>query len=345
MYKRFILCVAALAAPLNVLAGTGNPDISVIGQVLYKYHDDAAAAGAHKPALDLGETELMFDAYLNPYAKGAVVLSAGDEGTGVEEAYVDVIKGLPDGLALRAGKYRVGFGRLNAAHPHAYPFIEAPRVMAGMLPGEESFNETGTRASYLLPLPWASELSADALKGSSFHPDENEPSAAWTARWSNSLLLGETPLDLGLSAAGGETNALWGARGGVYGADFKGKLRLSGRCALTLQGEYFVNDSEVVVDTATGSSHREARRGFYAFADFKLGQRWNAGLIYDQYNPRGAEDRTDSAVKAFAGFSLLEETTLLRLSAERYKPQNGSPVHTVMLQVLFSMGPHKAHQF
>jgi len=346
--KVFILAVCSiflgLAAP--ALAGVVNPDISVIGQVLYKYHDDKSAGGARKPTLDLGETELVFESYLNPYAKGTFVFTVGDEGLGTEEAYIDVIKGLPDGLGLRGGKYRLGFGKLNPVHPHAYPFIEAPRVMAAMLPGEDGFNDVGLRASYFLPFSWASDISADALKGAVFHPDETEPAAAWLAHWNNSLVVGEaTPLDMGLSATQGTNNVQWGTKTSVYGADIKTKIPFNSLTSLTLQGEYFYNHSDVVVDTTTGSSGHLGRQGFFAFADLRFAQRWNAGVIYDQYNPADNERRTNRAVKAFAGFSLLEETTLLRLSYERFKPENNPAVHTVMLQVLFSMGPHKAHQF
>jgi hypothetical protein len=327
-------------------AGAVNPDISVIGQVIYKYHDDRSAGGARKPTLDLGETEIVFDSYLNPYAKGTFVFTAGQDGLGTEEAYLDVIKGLPDGLALRGGKYRLGFGKLNPAHPHTYPFIEAPRVMGAMLPGEDGLNDIGTRASYFLPVPWASELSADVIKGAAFHPDETAPAAGWLSHWNNSLLLGDaTPLDVGVSAAQGTNNVQWATKTTVYGADIKTKIPFSSLTNLTLQGEYFCNNSGVVVDTTTGETSHMGRQGFYAFADLRFRQRWNAGLIYDQYNPVGNSSLTNRSVKAFAGFSLLEETTLLRLTYERFKPENSTAVHTVMFQVLFSMGPHKAHQF
>ena len=340
------LCSMALCLAVPAAAGVVNPDISVIGQVLYKYHDDRSAGGAHKPTLDLGETELVFESYLNPYARGTFVFTVGEEGLGTEEAYIDVIKGLPDGLALRGGKYRLGFGKLNPVHPHVYSFIEAPRVMAAMLPGEDGFDEVGTRASYYLPVSWASELSADVLKGASFHPDETAPAAGWLSHWNNSLMLGDaTPLDIGVSATQGTNNVQWGTKTTVYGADLKTKVPLSGLTNLTLQGEYFYNNSGVVVDTTTGDTSHMGRQGFYAFADLRFKQRWNAGVIYDQYNPTGSKNLTNRAVKGFAGYSLLEETTLLRLTYERFKPENSPAVHTVMFQVLFSMGPHKAHQF
>ena len=329
-----------------LFAGVVNPDISVIGQIIYKYHDAKAATDARKPTLDLGETELVFDSYLNPYAKGTFVFTVGDEGLGTEEAYIDVIKGLPDGLGLRGGKYRLGFGKLNPVHPHTYPFIDAPRVMSAMLPGEDGFNDIGTRASYFLPLSWASDVTADFLKGSSFHPDETKAGAAWLAHWNNSLLLNETvPLDIGVSATKGTNNVQWQTKTAVYGVDIKTKIPFSSLTNLTLQGEYFYNNSSVVVDTTTGDTSHVGRQGFYAFADLRFKQRYNAGVIYDQYNPPENKNLTNRSIKGFVGYSLLEETTLLRLTYERFKPENSPAVHTVMFQVLFSMGPHKAHQF
>ncbi|MFA6435458.1 MAG: hypothetical protein WCW52_12270 [Elusimicrobiales bacterium] len=344
-----LLFLFSLIIPDGLCAGVINPDISVIGQLIFKYHDDKTVQDAYRPTLDLGETELVFDSYLNPYAKGFFVFTVGnDEGLRTEEAYIDVLKGLPDGLALRGGKYRLGFGKLNPVHPHAYPFIDAPRVMSSMLPGEDGFNDVGAHASYLLPTfgSWASDISADFLKGASFHPDEPESRAGWVSRWGNSVLLNDTvPLDIGVSATQGANNVQWKAKTGVYGADIKTKISFSSLTSLTLQGEYLYNNSEVVIDTTTGDSNRIRRQGFYAFADLKFWQRYNAGIIYDQYQPIEDKSLINRAIKGFIGFSLLEETTLLRLSYEHFKPENSPAVHTAMFQVLFSMGPHKAHKF
>jgi hypothetical protein len=150
---------------------------------------------------------------------------------------------------------------------------------------------------------------------------------------------------MGVSVAQGVNNVRWKAKTGVYGADLKTKIYFTSLTNLTLQGEYLVSNSEVIIDTATGDSSGTGRRGFYVFADLKFRQRYNAGLIYDQYQRAGDKSRTDKAIKGFIGFSLLEETTLLRLSYEHFKPENSPAVHTAMFQVLFSMGPHKAHKF
>ena len=259
-----------------------------------------------------------------------------------------IFKGLPDGFALKGGKYRVGFGKLNPVHPHVYPFIVAPRVMSAMLPGDDGFNETGAQASYLLPTngSWASTLFGDVINGSSFHPEETASAAGWVGHWSNAVLLNDvTPLEAGISATQGVNNVQWDKKTEVYGFDVKTKIPFSVLTRLTLQGEYFYNDSDVVIDSNTGTFNNAGRSGFYTFANLEFWQRYNAGVIYDQYQPRENQNATDKAIKGFMGYSLLEETTLLRLSYEQFIPEGSPVIRTVMFQVLFMMGPHKAHQF
>jgi len=348
-YKRFIVLLIMYILPMKyAFAGVTNPNISVIGQIISGHNDDASSQDANKTTLNLGETELVFDDYLNPYAKGMFVFTVGNSGLQTEEAYITIFKGLPDGLALKGGKYRVGFGKLNPVHPHVYSFIEAPRVIAAMLPGDDGYNETGAQASIMLPTfgSWASNLSADAINGSSWHPNETASAAGWVGRWSNSFLINDiVPFEAGMSATQGTNNVQWNKKTEVYGADLKTKIPLSNLTTLTLQGEYFYNDSDVVISSVTGSFSNVDRQGFYAFADLKFAQRWNAGVIYDQYNPAANKDFTCRAVKYFAGYSLLEETTLLRIAYEQFMPEGSPVVHTWTFQVLYMMGPHKAHQF
>lgn len=338
----FVSAVCLFAEPLN-------PDISVIGQFYSKYTNDNLDQNHDKTTMNIGETELVFESNLNPYAKGTFVFSVcSEEGFETEEAYITIFNGLPDGLALKAGKYRIGFGKLNPEHPHAYPFMEAPRVMGAMLPGEESFNDTAAQASYMLPFAdkIASIISVDVLNGSSFHTEEDKYSSAWVARWSNSFLIKDiTPLEIGFSFTQGTNNVEWDKKTTVLGMDAKAKLKLSKTSTLTLQGEYFYNDSDILVSESTGESVNSKRSGFYTFANFSFLQRWNAGVIYDQYQNQDNKELTDRTAKVFAGYSLLEETTVLRLAYEKFTPQDGEISDTVSFQLVFMMGPHKAHKF
>jgi hypothetical protein len=339
-------CAAGLFLVPPLTAGI-NPDLSAVGQLRGGIQGENASFDPDEAALSLGESELILDAALNPYLRGSFTVSAGEEGFEMEEAYAVALRGLGYGLGLKAGKYRLGFGKLNAVHPHAYPFLDVPDAWAALMPGgEEGFNEAAVQASVLLPTPgdWASTVSVDLIEGKSFHPHEDRTRLGWLGRWSNSLLLGEkAALEAGVSGATGLDAPTGDARGWLAGGDLKVKLYLGGTSQLVLQGEGLFRRSHTVDSAAPGPiSH--GQYGFYAFADWKV-NRWNAGLLYDQFQHQEDEDRMDRSVKAFGGFALWEETTLLRAAYGISFPDGGDAVHGLALQFLFSMGPHKPHQF
>ncbi|MFH0921856.1 MAG: hypothetical protein V1913_16020 [Fibrobacterota bacterium] len=335
----------------SVQAGVTNPNISAIGQLLGAYTDDSTSASPNQPTLELGETELMFEAALNPYFNGAIVLSLATDGVEIEEAYTTMIKGLPLNMALKGGKYRVGFGRLNPAHPHTYPFIRTPRVMdpsmGQLLPGEESFNETGVQASSLIPVAgsYSLLLSGDLLQGNSFHPDTTTADFGWIGRIVNSFVLGDdiAPSELGFSIAQGTNDPANGTKALILGADLKSRIALSATLKMTVQGEYVYKNAEHI-DALSMISH-EKRGGFYAFADARSANHFNGGLLYEQYQAPDDADKTDRAIKPFIGYAVLEESTLLQLTYEYFIPHDQAGVNSVELQLIYSMGPHKAHQF
>jgi len=344
-----LLYIVVIITPA-VFAGVTNPDISVIGQVIGKYSDDTSLANAKKPALELGEVEMAIDAALNPYLTGAFVFSLSQNAFEIEEAYAKVIRGLPLNLALKAGKYRLGFGRLNSAHPHAYPFISTPRVMdpavAGLLPGTESFNDVAVQASTLIPVAgdYAVLLSGDVLQGDSFHPDTTAADFGWLLRAANSFTIADAaPTEIGVSLTHGTNNPAHNTATLVGGIDVKTKIVLSPIVNVTVQAEGIYKNADHA-DSA-GSKSTERRSGFYSFANFNFQNHYNAGVLYEQYKSPATIDKTVFGIKPFVGFSLLEESTILRMAYEYFKQNGEKNINTVELQFLFSMGPHKAHQF
>jgi hypothetical protein len=342
----------AIGLPQFIYAGITNPDLSAIGQVFGGYTDDPSSVDAQEPTLNLGEAEILLNASLNPYFKGALTLSASDEGVELEEAYTTMVKGLPGGLALKAGKYRLGFGKVNANHPHAYPFISPPRSLVSLLPGgDEGFNETGLQISSLLPTPgdWASTLSIDLIEAKSFHPDKDWTRLGWLGRWSNNFLLGEKgALETGFSAATGDDIDREWENAFIWGGDIKAKFYLPGASQLTLQAEVILHQGHAQDTSALigieSEIRNENRAGFLALADYRFHTQFNGGFMYEQWE--NAEVMTlDRAFRAFLGYSVLEESTLLRIAYEHLLPEAGEPVNSIALQLLFSMGPHKVHQF
>ena len=57
------------------------------------------------------------------------------------------------------------------------------------------------------------------------------------------------------------------------------------------------------------------------------------------------EKATQHSIGLFAGVALMEETTAIRLDWRRTSPEGGDAVQVATLRVIYSMGPHKAHQF
>jgi hypothetical protein len=382
MFRRIrlavFLIVTVVPGAVPARAGVVNPDISVLGQPFMRWTDDATDRSPRRVLLEQGEVELVFDAYLNPYAKGFVVASLAPEGLDLEEGYFTLLRGLPAGLQLKGGKYRVGFGKLNAMHPHAIAFADRPRVLASYLPGAESFDEVGLSLSGRVPLPGTFSLTAtgDWLQGDTFRiprepggdpgdpliadPEtgdrafESRPAFAGTLSGFGSI--GErSGYELALSGTGGTNNVAAATRTRVYVAAAKLKLWTAPNAYLLVQGELLKLDrDEAGWDPATAgyATSRVRPLGGYAYADYNFGPRYDAGVLVERFQRPTAGRTWDRAVGAFVGLSLMEETTSFRLDVNHFTP--GTPpdastrpetVNTLTLRVIYSMGPHKAHQF
>jgi len=105
--RRILVCallVLALAPAHRAHAGVTNPDISVIGQPFMSWTDAAGDPTAKRPVFDVGETELVFDAALNPYARGFFDVTLADGEIDLEEGYFSLLRGLPGDIQLKDGK-------------------------------------------------------------------------------------------------------------------------------------------------------------------------------------------------------------------------------------------------
>lgn len=370
----FMACALVPAAS----AGVSNPNISIIGSPLLHWTDDASDPGAKRFRFDAGETELVLDAPLNPYARGWFTIAYADDEVGVEEGFFVLERGLPLGLQLKGGKYRTGFGKLNIAHPHTYPFAERFGVLAAYLPGDEAFNETGAQVSaqFAAPNDIAVTASLDVLQGDSFRieredsgapndplvvdPDVGdrgaEPRAALLGRVSAFVPLDDrSGFELGVSATQGTNNVAAATRTMVLGGDLKWKQWTGPSSYLLLQTEVLRHQRDVAGwdETSAAYTTGEAKgTGLYAFADWNWNTRYDVGASVSQWQELDDAGEWNRSFGAFAGLALMEETTAFRLDWERLQPARPSgatedpeAVQRLTLRVIFSMGPHKAHQF
>jgi hypothetical protein len=353
---------------------TVNPDISVIPRFLLESNDgERLGEGIRRfsrPELSFQELEVAISSYLNPFARADVFLTlpGPDLETaklGVEEVYVTVVRGLPLDLNVRLGKYRVEFGKLNTQHPHAWPFITQPLVHERFL-GEEGLNDLGISASALLPTgDLYTRLTMDLLRGNGVAEATGigdtsgaRPFYAVSGRLMTFVPVGDAgDLELGISGYTGIHDPYARDRFWYFNADAKYKYKPDSYTSLELQGEFLLNTRTAERDRAlapfTGPGGMPVRTsitssGLYVFADYQFMKVYSIGARYDwTQSPYSTDDRAH-AVALFAGFYPVEETLGLRLEARHMStttPEAPTPVNSIALQVLFSLGPHKAHPF
>jgi hypothetical protein len=234
-------------------------------------------------------------------------------------------------------------------------------------------NETGVQVSKVLALPGdvALTASADWLQGDSYRIERESGGAAndpLDADPENGDLQGEkrpaglgrlaaffpiqerSGLELGVSGTQGTNNIAT-----VWGADAKAKVWRGASAYAVIQAEVLVLDREEAAWDETAAAYTTMHvkpAGGYAFADWNWNRRYNAGASFERFQQPTADKTWDQAIGVFAGLALLEETTLFRISWNQVRPgrppgatEDPDAVNTVMLSVVYSMGPHKAHQF
>jgi hypothetical protein len=368
MIRTLFLCLLTAVTAACAMSQTSiNPDISVIPRFRIDTNDGGQLPEQRvwsRPDLSFEELELAIQSYLNPYAKADVVLTipgpdVENAKLGIEEVYATILRGLPLDLNLRFGKYRAGFGKLNATHPHAWPFITQPLSQERFL-GEAGLNDLGISASILLPTGDVyTSLTADLLRGQAIGsttgmPDSTGgslPYAALARLQSFFTLTDNSDMELGLSGYTGIHDPYRHERFWYLNVDVKYKYRPSSYTALVLQGEYLYNTRKVYQDY-DGNDAPEERSlhtgGLYVYADLQFLKIFSVGVRYDwSQTPYSSDDRAH-ALALFAGYYPVEETLGVRLQYQRTTaetPGTSSVVNQLALQVLFSLGPHKAHPF
>ena len=335
----YYLIVTVLVSVLHAQT-TVNPDISVIGELAGIWQDGSTE-------LHGSSVELAFQGYVNPYARVDVFLHKhmDEHPIETEEAVLSIERGLPWGLALRTGKLRPDFGKINGQHMHTFPQIALP-VPVGQILGEEKWAASGMEVKWLLPLPWYSNLSLDYLQsGISAHHhhddvvEEEQPGPAVSGRYSVFFDLGTvTHLETGLNyyqlVDKPEVN--------IRAWDLKCKWRPDKYRSLVWQSEWFQRSAHTHEEGDSLEIHPQVN-SLYALVNYQFDKVWNTGFVLDYSDKLEGADYSSAGV--FFGYSPAEETTVFRLFVKMAEHGEEDPEIQVMTQLLWSLGPHKAHQF
>jgi len=321
-----------------------NPDMSMIGDFIGRAGGNSIQPGR---SLEMHEAEVGMQAIIDPYARGDVFLSFGEDGVNLEEGYI-TFTALP-GIVPRFGKMRSAFGKANLMHNHTMPWVDRPLVINNLLGGEDGIDDAGVSASYIVPAPKGIFLEAT---GQVFRGDSgtNEDPVFRASRSSDVSTVAHlrgyadvsesTNIDLGASYARGHNELGSAFLTHLYGVDATLRWKPLRRSIY----RSFILRSEFIWSQRRDVTQLERAFGFYTSADYQLLRRWFLGGRLDwSERSRLADvaDRGASLVLTYwpSEFSQIRGQYRITSYAEDVK------ANELFLQLIFSLGAHGAHPF
>ena len=329
-----------------------NPDISAIGDFVGAF-GRSPVTGAAVPALEMHESELGFQAIIDPYARGDFFLSFGEEGVNLEEGYI-TFTALPAGLVARVGKMRSAFGKVNTLHNHVLPWIDRPFVTDNLVGGEDGINDAGlsvTRA-FAGPKGLFMDATAQVFRGDSsdvFKSNQrNDVSVVGHFRGYKDITE-NTNVDIGASYARGHNDIGSQFLTNLYGADATIRWKPLRRSIY----HSFVGRSELIWSKREEATGIHRAFGMYVSGDYQLGRRWFLGARYDDsdrargiiqhgsFSPSFLNDKGGSLVLTYWPTEFSQLRTQYRVA---HYGENIT-ANELRFQVQFVLGAHGAHPF
>ncbi|MDZ7261677.1 MAG: hypothetical protein ONB05_06195 [candidate division KSB1 bacterium] len=324
-----------------------NPEISLTGDFFGSY-SNARIDQILKPneftdgrnCFFLREAEFHIVAPLDPFTRGKFFLGVpGDGHLHVGEAYMEWLN-LPANMNLKIGKFRTQFGLLNRWHEHGLPQIDRPRAITNLF-GLEGLAGMGVSMNFLLPKLWAhvNEWDVELITGGD--------GVSFAEEYDNLVLISHlknyydltrnTYLEVGVSAAHGFNDPKQQHRTTLGAVDVTYKwvpAEKSRYRTLEFRNEFFWSHRE----TAHSGLNRV---GFYSYLSNKMGARWWLGLRFSYSEwPRELEKKYDWDLSPYLDF-WQSEWVMMRLQYSYTYRNYAEKDHSVFLQAVWSMGPHK----
>ena len=362
LHPVLLACAALLCAPALAFSQTrsmysnlANPSIGLNGLF----------SGQIAPDLDqpygfsFDAAELSLISVVDPYwTFDANITFTADE-VDPEEVWARTTS-IPN-LSLRVGKIRAAFGKHGQLHTHAFPFVQAPVIMANTI-GDEGFKDAGLEASWLMPTPWFMDLTGaiyQAVEADDENPldfgSSDHGNVPFGGRLRSQFDLGEeTTMELGASGLSGDGTDDY--RHSAYGADLTFRhvpARASNSRGWILQAEYLGKG------TSVDGSFQDEAHGWFASAQVRFTQRWWAGVrgeqAFDSYTDVLVDPDTGDPVagdvnRASANIAWTpSEFSYIRLEYSYAQADGGNgnePTdQRIMLQLNYTIGYHPAHAY
>lgn len=318
-----------------------NPAITVIGNFLASAGNNSVQPS---PSFQVAESELSLQAVVDPYARGDFFISFNNDGVELEEAFVTFLR-LPWQTQLKAGKFKVQFGKVNTLHLHVLPWVDEPLPIDDILLSPDTWADEGISVSKLIALPGDtfSELYVQILTGTTtpLFDAPTKSDLAYDAQYRAYRDFGDDHnLELGASWAYGFNGTTPDATTTLENVHLVYRWKpLQGRPyrSFILRSEYFWSQRE-----QPGGTQRA--QGFYVGGDYQLARRWFTGVRYEFSDHAANAALRDSGVAATLTF-MPSEFSMLRAEYRYRDYAPGNKANEAFLQIQFAIGAHGAHPF
>lgn len=317
-----------------------NPAIAVIGNFL-------ATAGRNRVedrlSLEMRESEVSFQAVVDPYAKADFFVSISNDGVELEEGFVTFTH-LPADLLLKVGKFKAQIGKVNLMHTHVLPWADEPLPIVNLLGSEEGWNDAGVSLARIFPLGETfSELTLQAFRGESegLFEAPSRSDLAYLAHYRAYRDFGD---DHNL-----EVGSTWGRGFNGTTPDAKTTLEnlhlvyrwkpLGGRPYRS-----FILRSELFRSRREQPEGKQSSRGFFVSGDYQLARRLFAGARYE-FSDRADDDTRRDRGEAMTLTFWPSEFSQIRGELRRRRYAGGITANEALVQLQFSIGAHGAHSF
>lgn len=340
-------------APAPAAATSGakyfNPDTAVIGNFLGAAgHNDVNPS----PALEMPESEVSFQAIVDPYARADFYLAFGEEGVELEEGFATLTE-LPGDLQAKVGKMRAAFGKVNTLHNHVLPWADRPLVINNLVGGEEGISDAGVSVARLIPIGnFFLEATGQVFRGDAAEGELFKSSKPGDLSYVGHLrgyhdFSESTNLDFGASYSQGHNAAgimddvdVGRFRTELFGVDATLRWRPLTRAIY----HQFVARTEYIRSHRDQFDGLQRADGFYVSGDYQFARRWWMGGRFDQSersNDASLLDRGQSFVLSY----MPTEFSKVRGQYRRTAYAGGPTAHEFLMQFQFAIGAHGAHPF
>jgi len=336
--------------------------------------------GGHDPAqrgFTVQNVELVLDGAVDPYFRGQMNLIAqitpeGETNVELEEVFATTTS-LPHNLQVKVGQFFTEFGRINPTHPHTWDFVDQ-QLVSGRMFGPDGLRSAGIRGSWLMPVPFYSELlvavqnafgetlpgfggtAGEVYFGRELQPElvSSAGDLLYVPRYSASFDLGDTQSILfGTSWAFGPNATGEGARTEVGGVDFYWKWKSpraqKGFPFVKVQAEGMTRSYEAAATPLLPEAVFDDHGG-YAQVVWGIKPMWTIGARYDTVGGDVGDDPADPRFDerrraSLEGTWYPTEYSKLRAQYSYDDRTSFENAHSVWLQLEFLLGAHAAHKF